>query len=360
MQVVEIGLGLAAMWWALFDVFESVIVPRPSTARYRPAALLVGLTWPRWRDRYDLGARPGRREHRLGVYAPAIVIVLLLVWLALLIVGFGLVLHAIRAQLRPVPEDLGSALYFAATSILTIGFGDFVAVELPARVVAVAGGIAGLGTVALTITYLFSLYASFQRREVLVVTLDERAGAPPSGVTLLETCARLGIRDDLDRIFARWEEWCAEVLESHVAYPILAYFRSTHDNESWVSALGAVLDAATLLLTTVEDGPRGQAHLTRGIGAHLVEDVSGSLRLATREGDAMVEPAEFAAAREQLAAAGYRLRDLEPSWRGFAASRAQYAPRLNALARYFAVPPALWIGDRSQYRHAPDRSAKTV
>jgi hypothetical protein len=352
-EAVEFVVGFVLVWAVLNDVFSAVILPRPTPSRFRPAAMLVRTTWRLWRDRYVGEARADRRERRLGVYAPAVVIALLFLWIAMLVAGFGLMLYALRDQVEPSP-DLGSAFYFAATSILTIGFGDFVATAWPARTVAIVGGIAGLGVVALGITYLFSLYGSFQRREVLVVTLDERAGAPPSGVTLLETYARLGIGKDLDVLFGRWESWCAEVLESHVAYPILAFFRSTHDNESWVSALGAVLDASVLLQTTIDAGPQGQAHLTGGLGAHLVEDMTAFLRLPS-DGDCGVERAEFDSARDRLSAVGYTLRPAEESWQEFATMRERYASRLNSLARFLAVPPTLWIGDRSPLRHTTGR-----
>jgi len=350
-EAVEFAIGLVLVWAVFNDVFSSVILPRPTPSRFRPAAMLVRTTWRLWRSRYVGEARADQRERRLGVYAPAIVIALLFLWIAMLVAGFGLMLYALRDQVHPNP-DFGSALYFAATSILTIGFGDFVATAWPARTVAIVAGIAGLGVVALGITYLFSLYGSFQRREVLVVTLDESAGAPPSGVTLLETYARLGMGKDLDLLFGRWESWCAEVLESHVAYPILAFFRSTHDNESWVSALGAVLDASTLLQTTIAAGPQGHAHLTGGIGAHLVEDMTGFLRLAGDD-DVGVERQEFDSARDRLSAVGYALRPADESWQAFATMRGRYASRLNALARFLAVPPTLWIGDRSPLRHLP-------
>jgi hypothetical protein len=189
------------------------------------------------------------------------------------------------------------------------------------------------------------------------VTLDARAGAPPSGTQLLVTCAAFD--DDaveLEGIFEEWERWSAEVLESHLAYPLLMFFRSTHDHESWVSAIGAVLDAATLLLTTVEGGPRGQATATRGIGAHLVEDIGRFFRFITGDrpidAGAMIERGEYDEARERLRAAGYVLKsDADAAWAEFAKLRADYAGPLNALARYLDVPPAQWIGDRSYVLH---------
>ena len=139
--------------------------------------------------------------------------------------------------------------------------------------------------------------------------------------------------------------------DSHLAYPLLCFFRSSHDNESWVSALGALLDAATLCITTVEDGSAGAAHLLVGLGSHLVEDVTRYFRMPHEHG-ALVDRAEFDVARERLRAAGWRLRDAERSWVDFQALRARYAEDLNAMARFWAVPPAQWIGDRSAMRHA--------
>jgi len=192
------------------------------------------------------------------------------------------------------------------------------------------------------------------------VTLDARAGAPPAGIALLETCAGFDDEnEELEQIFEQWEHWAAEVLESHIAYPILMFFRSTHDHESWVSAIGAVLDATTLLLATTEGGPRGQANATRKIGGHLVEDVGRFFRFITDgkpSAGPMIERVEFDEARRRLAAAGYTLiPDADAAWRDFARLRSDYAGPLNEIARYFAVPPAEWIGDRSYVLHEPAR-----
>jgi len=351
MPVLEILFGLALIAWVLNDVFNTVILPRPSPARYRPAVLLTRSSWRLWRAYADRSRTAEQREKRLGVFAPAIVMILLGVWIALLIAGFGLLLEALSPQIRPVLPGLGTALYLAAISLLTIGYGDFVPVEAPARLVAVSAGGVGLGIVALTITYLFSLYGNFQRRELLVVTLDARAGAPPSGVVLLETCARYHEADELRRVFSDWERWSASVLESHLAYPILLFFRSTHDHESWVSAIGAVLDASTLVLTTIEGGPSGAAWVMHGIRVHLVDDVARFFH-STGPGAVGVERSEFDEARRRLGSAGYTLTlDTDASWVAFERRRSAYAERLNALATYLAVPPAQWIGDRSEIRH---------
>ena len=351
-EAFELVVGVALVLWMLNDVFQSVVVPRPTPGR-RPTSILGRLLWPRWRGLALRKLAPDDRERLLSQFAPLFLVLLLVVWIFGLMVGYGLVLSALHSQLRPEPSDILSAIYFAATSLLTIGFGDIVALELPARVIAIAAAASGLGVVALAIAFVFSLFASFQRREALVVTLDQRAGAPPSGVRLLETMALNRMVNDLGPTFREWEKWAAEVLDSHISYPILAFFRSTHDNESWISALGAVLDAATLVVTTIADGPIGPARMMWGAGNHLVEDLTNYFRLP-HDNETGVERAEFDEARARLGGAGYGLRDAEESWRAFSETRATYAGRLNALAKNWAVPPAQWIGDRSYVPHAAD------
>ena len=353
-QVLEFAAGLVVVFLALNDVFQSVVVPRPTPGGFRLTRYVIRGSWRIWRW---LGLRKSssdRRERMLGTFAPLILIILLLIWIAGLIVGFGLMLYALRTQTRPPIENLPMAMYFAGTSLLTIGYGDIVAQSALARLLSITAAIAGLGLIALAISFVFSLYASFQRREVLVVTLDARAGAPPSGVTLLEAGSKLGLREDLARIFVEWEKWAAEVLDSHMAYPLLGYFRSSHDNESWISALGAVLDAATLVLTTVVDIPRGPAQMMYAMGRHAVEDLARYFGIPQHQ-EPGVERYEFDEARRRLAAAGYTLLAPDDSWTAFARLRSEYAGPLNDMARWWAAPPTQWIGDRSYVRFAKDR-----
>jgi hypothetical protein len=252
-------------------------------------------------------------------------------------------MYALRDQLAPVPPDLGTAVYFAATSLLTIGFGDVVAVGVPARVIIVTSAIAGLGAVALVVTFLFSLYGSYQRREIQVVSLQAAAGAPPSAVALLESYSHLDLVGRLPDLFVEWEHWAVEVLDSHVAYPLLGYFRSSHDNLSWISALGTVLDAASLVLTAIEGVPRGEAKLFKRVGTHLVEDI---YNIGFRAGQPTnLDRADFDAACTRLAEAGYSLVPRDVVWPAFEAARATYAPRLEALAEYWATPATSWLGD---------------
>ncbi len=349
LDIASAAVGILLVGAVLWDVFQTVVVPRPTPSRFRIARNVTRISWQFWRWRGLRATTHERRERILGTFAPTVVLVLLGVWVVVLIAGIGFVLWSVRGQTSPSPVTPLDAMYEAGVSLLTIGFGDVVPTGPLARIIALAAAGTGLGVVALTVTYLFSLYGAFQRRERLVTTLDARAGAPPSGIALLETHAKLGMVDQLDSLFGEWEMWSAEVLDSHAAYPILCYFRSSHDNESWLSSLGAVLDASTLVLTSVDGLPHGHAKMLHMIGIHLVEDLSNFFSFRGDDG-AAVERDEFDDARRRLAIAGYRLTDEEASWQSFVRLRSFYADRLNRMADYWVSPPTQWIGDRSIYR----------
>jgi len=341
----ECAAGLFAVLAVLSDVFQSVLSPRAAGLRYRLSARLTRSIWPTWR-RIGLGSDDAeRREDIIGSFAPSILIVFLLTWLTVLIFGWGLVFFALSDQIKPVPQ-FGGAVYFAGTSLLTIGYGDYAPTGNVTRALAVICGASGFGVVAVVTTFLFSIFGAFQQRETFVVTFGTPAGAPPSGVSFLETYGRLGITADLPELFVRAQTWSAALLDTHLAYPVLAYFRSSHDGESWVATLGAMLDASTLLLTTVDESGSGQAKLANELGRHLVHDLGTYFRLDVRP-EPGIERYEFDLAHERLAAAGYPVREREDAWLRFTRLRALYAPTLNAMARFWGIPPALWIGDRS-------------
>jgi hypothetical protein len=354
MDAVSFILGFFLLALTFWDLFQTVVVPRPTPGWFRIGRYLVRGSWRVLRTLRD--GRPGRSyDNVLGLFAPAATIALLAAWLVTLIIGYGLILFALRDELRPVPPDLGSAVYFAATSVLTLGFGDIVAQGALARAVITVAAISGLGVVALVVTFLFSLYGSYQRRESRVVTLQASAGAPPSAVALLETYAQLDLVEGLPHLFRDWQTWAAEVLDSHVAYPLLGYFRSSHDNLSWISALGTVLDASSLVLTTVEGVPRGDAKLFKRMGTHLVEDI---FNLGFHGGTpTCLDRSAFDAVCDRLERSGYALAPRDVAWPAFEAARATYSSRLEAMASYWATPAAQWLGDPVALRqplHQPD------
>src|SRR5476649_341816 len=208
-HLIEVLLGLFLIAFVAWDVFNTVALPRPTPSVYRLARNLTRFAWRSWCWQARRMVLGDRRERWLGAFAPLLVLVLLVAWVLLLIAGFGLIDLAFGADFNPPIQSLGTAFYAAGTGLLTIGFGDIVPTALVTRVIVIASAGLGLGTVALVVTYLFSLYGSFQRREVLVTTLDARAGAPPSGVALLETCQRADLLGELPELFGAWERWAA-------------------------------------------------------------------------------------------------------------------------------------------------------
>ncbi len=355
MLVIQILVGLlgaALVVAALSDVFQSVIVPRSVGSRYRPSALISRNGWRYWREGCLRIGDAERREDTLAMFAPFLLVAQLATWVGLLIVGYGLLFWALRAGLSTGPHahpSLGGCIYFAGATLTTIGYGDIVPVWGIDRFIAIFSAASGLGVVAVVTTFLFQTFGAFQKREAFVVTVSERTGAPPSGLEFVIRHVKLDLVDDIGAILRQSQQWISEVLETHLAYPVLTYFRSSHDDESWVGTLGALLDASTLLVTTVELDHRGQAQLTLKSGTHLVRDFSGFFRLPT--GDAAgVEYDEFATAYRKMREMGIPLRPLEDAWPDFSAKRATYAVQLDAMARWWRIPPARWIGDRSRVR----------
>lgn len=340
------GFGLVS--WSLADLFQSVVVPRSAGGWLRPSVLIVRTGWGWWRGACLRIADAEQREDMLAMFAPLFLVTLFTYWVASLIVGYGLVFWALRAGLHPHPA-LGAAIYFAGASMLTIGFGDIAPIDGATRLLSLVAAGSGLATFAIVTTFSFQTFGAFQRREAFVVTISERTGAPPSGLEFVIRHLKLGMIDDIGIILRESQRWIAEVMETHLAYPVLTYFRSSHDDESWVGTLGAILDASTLLITTLDIDHRGQAEITARLGGHLVRDFTGFFNLPPGEG-AGVDYEEFAAAYRVLGQLGAPLEPLEDAWPRFAAKRAAYAEQLDAMARWWRIPPARWIGDRSRVR----------
>ncbi len=348
-QLASLAGGVVVLAATAYDLVQSVVLPRPAVGRFRLSILLVATLWRFWRA---AGRRLGalrRREAVLGAFAPLAVILLLACWSAALVAGYGLVLHAVLPG-----HGLGGSLYLAAAALFTFGLSGVAPASAAPRVVVSLAAASGLGLVALVVSLLFLLFGAFERREVRVVMLDAIAGAPPSGVHVLESCAELGVPDLLDEVFSDWELWAAQVLESHLSFPVLIYFRSSHDNEAWVNSFGAVMDAANLVLTTLADVPRGRAELFYKVGKHLADDLGHSFR---HTGPRLpgLERGEFDGALARLRAAGHTVRDPDLAWAAFAARRLQYMPLLHHLARELEIVAAPWIGDRSYLPHRDGR-----
>jgi hypothetical protein len=346
----QIVAGTAILVLIFFDLFQAVVLPRPSVYRLPlTSQALVRYSWRGWRW---LGRhrRPDKRENFLGSFGPAGLLMLLGFWSLSLLLGYGLIFNALRYQIQPPLPSIWSSLYFSGGTLLPVGHADLVASGGAARIVSLTESATGVILIALVISLVFSLYQSVQTREESVVSLDALAGAPPSGLQILETAAANGMQGRLELTFDEWRRWSAAVLESHLAYPILFFFRSSHDNEAWLNSFGAVMDAATLLISSVEHESVGAARLMSKVGNHLVEDIYWNLGIKSPP-DVGVAREEFDEALARLREAGYRCRTTDAAWKDFVEMRKRYASTLSQLAERLVFPPAPWLGDRTYLPH---------
>jgi hypothetical protein len=345
----EIAAGILVLLTIFYDLFQAVVLPRPSVRKGQLSRYIGRPLWLTWRW-LNVRGQPERSEARLALFAPGYVLFLFLLWGAGVMVGYALVDQGLADQFRPPIRDFPTAFYVSATTLVPLSYGDFVPEQGLARLFIVAESISGIALAALAITLLFTLYESFRSREEAVVALDALAGAPPAGLYILERCAEPGMRSELTQTFVEWRKWSAMVLESHLGYPQLFFFRSSHDNEAWVNSFTAVMDAAVLVISTLDDEAEGAARLMLTVGHHLVEDTAWVLRLRTAD-DAVVEHHEYQQAVQRLRQAGYRVKEGDGSWEKFRQLRAKYGSVMNRLAHLLAVPPAQWVGDRSYLPH---------
>ena len=346
MRWIALPVGIVMLLWTLLDVLRTLVMPRAARGRFRLSRILFRPVWQPWRW---IGVRRKTiqsRERVLAAAAPSFFFILLFGWVSLALLAYALILWspAFVHGLGRSDGSFGDALYSSGSSLFTLGIGSGAATGWTRAIVVIAGA-NGLGLFAVVIAYLPVLYQAFNRREVGVLLLDARAGSPPSGPELLHRMGSAGMASALPELFAEWERWVADVLESHMSYPILSLFRSPHDNTSWVTSLGSVLDAATLMLTSVDGDPDERVKLLYGTGVHAVEDLYYYLRLTERE--AVIQRDEFEWVLEDMKDDGFSIRPVDDAFARFTEKRAKYAPRLDALAVLLAAPPGLWIGDRS-------------
>jgi hypothetical protein len=348
LRVLLIVFGAVLVALSLNDVFQSVVVPRAVGRRLRPSFYMSRANWAMWpRLSWWFYARdPDRREDFLATFAPFNLVLTLMFWSFLMLIGYGAIFFAMRENIKPELASFPEAFYFAGTSFFTIGFGDFAGNSGWTRLISLACGASGFGVISTTTAYLFAIFGAFQTREQFVVSIGARAGSPPSGIGFLEVAQQTGTVASLAQIMRDAQRWAATLMETHLAYPILAYFRSSHDYESWVGTLGTLLDAATMLLSTVADS-EGEAQLLHNIARHATYDLARYFRIAADSDDSGVTLKEFNEACDRLEACGYTLRERESSWARFVEIRGTYAANLNALASFFQTPPLRWIGDRS-------------
>ena len=317
----------------LQDAFEVMLLPRRVHRRVRLMRFFFKVTWAIWSRMAGHRAAGASRERFLSIYGPLSMLVLFALWAAGLIVAFGLIEWALQT---PAGErsPVGEQIYMSGVTFFTLGYGDVVPRGGAARFVAVTEAGTGIGFIAVVIGYLPVLYQLFSRREAHVLQLDGRAGTPPTAVTLLKRHVEANRLDKLDILLREWEIWGAELLESHLSYPMLVFYRSQHHDQSWLAALTAIMDTCAMILVGIEDVSHLQARMTFTLARQVVVEMSHSLRIAPARQRAQNRlPHETFTRMEAL------FNEIGLKWKGadsteeiLAALRATYEPFLEGLA----------------------------
>ena len=348
-SIPAIILGVVIICVVLLDAFETVVLPRRVTRHFKLTAWFYRRTWIPWRNIAGRIRNFTRQQSFLGYFGPLSLIMLMAFWAASLIFGFSLLQYGIggHEQLGNEPITFGRIIYHSGETFFTLGYGDIVPTSSVARALSVFEAGMGFAFLGVVIGYLPVVYASFSRREIQISMLDARAGSPPTAAELLVRLA--GSSEDpaidqivLDAVLRDWERWCGELLESHISYPVLSFFRSQHSNESWLGALQTMLDVTSLIITGIEGIHPGQAKLTFAMARHAAVDLAQvvNARYDPQAAERLTD-ADFEALRERLAAAGLKLRSTDEARQKLTRLRSMYEPYVDSTARNLlvALPP---------------------
>ena len=347
MWVLETLGSLVLIFLVLIDGFEAILQPRRVMHRYRYARLYYTATWMVWRNVALCIAAGKRREAFLGIYGPLSLLGLFITWMTGLLVGFALLHQSLGTPVH-APQNLeGPAtiltyLYLSGTTLLTLGYGDVTPTAPLGRGLAVVECGLGFGSLAIIVAYLPVLFQAFSHREVTISLLDARAGSPPSAAQVLLRLAREGRLDAVELFLVEWERWAAELLESHLSFPVLSYYyRSQHDNQSWLAALAAMLDTCALLIAEVKGRHSYQAQLTFAMARHAAVDLALVLKTPPRvPPEDRLPPAQLERLRQMLENAGLELSEQAAGAARLAELRGMYEPFLSALAEQFSLLPS--------------------
>ena len=348
-NIPAIVFGCVIIGVVLLDAFETIVLPRRVTRHFKLTAWFYRRTWIPWKRIAEHIRTPSRQQSFLGYFGPLSLFMLLAFWASGLIFGFALFQYGIggHEQLGNEPITFGRILYHSGETFFTLGYGDIVPTSPGARFLSVFEAGMGFAFLGVVIGYLPVVYGSFSRREIQISMLDARAGSPPTATELLVRLAgssenRAIDQIVLDEVLRDWERWAGELLESHISYPVLSFFRSQHSNQSWLGALLTMLDVTSLVTTGIEGIHPGQARLTFAMARHAAVDLAQvvNARYDPSTPERLTDE-DFGKLRETLAAAGLRLRDTDEARQKLTKLRSMYEPYVHSTARnlMLTLPP---------------------
>ena len=340
-------LAAALIAVILWEAFETIILPRRVSRRFRLTRLFYINIWRPWSAIARATRNRKRREAFLAYFGPLSLLMLFAFWGLGLMIGFALLLWASGSLVVDQggrPSDLLTDLYISDTTFFTLGLGDIVPKSPFARAIIAVECATGFGFLAALIGYLPTIYQSFSRREANISLLDARAGSPPTALEMLKRNSQSGDPATLTALLADWERWSADIMESHLSYPVLCYFRSQHDNQSWLASLTAVLDVCSLVIVGVERIPAWQARLTFAMARHAMVDLSQVFgQKPTRTAVDRLPPEKLNELRQMLEAEGVTVCNSPVLEKRLTELRGMYEPYVAKLSEFLLMDLPEWM-----------------
>ena len=345
-------LGLILLAAVASDAFEVMLLPRRVRRQIRPVRLFFKTSWSLWCAVAQRMKRGRVRDTFLSFYGPLSMVLLLAFWASGLIFSFALLHWSLRGH---APRSMLSAIYFSGSTFFTLSYGDVVPNSRLDKALSVIESGAGLGFITVTIGYLPVLYQLFSNREARVIQLDSRAGSPPAASTLLCRHCEADAVPEFQSLLKDWEQWSAELVESHLSYPMLSYYRSQHDNQSWLAALTSILDACAVLLTGISGIRTFQARMTFAMGRLAVVELCRVFHLKPRPLAAdRLTIADFSLLQQELLESGLTFSDADSAESRLREIRGTYEPFVCALSRHFLLKLPFWMpnGDLDNWQQS--------
>jgi hypothetical protein len=345
MSIAAAVAGTALILLMLWEAFATIVLTRRLVRRINLTRAQLRLSWIVWKAAAGIFLPKRFRQAWLSIFVQLFTLIMLVTWAVGLILGFALIHWGTGPAILGPDGVSGFAtdLYFSGSSFFTLGLGDVTPHTRLARLLAVVEAGMGFAFLALIISYLPPLNQNFVQREATVTLLDARAGSPPTAAAMLRRHAGEDGLAALCQLFQEWEIWAAVLLEGHLSFPVLSFFRSQHDNQSWLGGLTAIMDASALVMAGLEGACGRQAERTFAIARHAVVDLSLVFEIPPhRTARDRLPPEALAALRADLAAAGLELRQGEEADLKLKELRQMYEPFVHALADFFQMPIPPW------------------
>ena len=348
MRVFTLIAGITCLVVVLLDAFQTIILPRRVTGRFRLTRIFYVLSWHPWVWIAKCMRDVRKRETFFSFYGPLSLIFLLVMWAGGLVLGFGLMYYSMGSPFNDGAEkvDFRTDLYVSGTTVFTLGLGDVTPRTRYSRELIILEAGTGFGFLAVVMGYFPVLYAAFSRREVSISLLDARAGSPPTAAELLRRHSYEGADADLSMLLVEWERWSAELLESHISYPLLCYFRSQHTNQSWIGALTSILDTSALLIAGVRGHEARQAQLTFAMARHALVDLAQIFSQPPKnDAPDRLPPERYDRLYQTLCQSGIKVCRDDHSYARLREMRSLYEGYAEALSDYLRMPLPPWIAE---------------